>query len=185
MAELIRQLADTPLPLIFIGVGTIFLFLAAGGRFGATVIADKIRPVFAGTVGLFFVIAGIVMHYRAHPEETVSAMEQRQPTVIRTVPENGATGVEGSLRNISVTFDRGMADGCWSWVAESAETFPEVTGEPAYSDDRSTCSLPVKLEEGKTYVILINSPERKNFKDEQGVPAKRYRLTFTTERKAE
>ncbi|ASQ90510.1 hypothetical protein CHL67_05875 [Prosthecochloris sp. GSB1] len=42
-----------------------------------------------------------------------------------------------------------MADGCWSCVAESAETFPLVTGEPAYSNDLATRSLPVRPEKGE------------------------------------
>ncbi len=181
MVELLRQLAETPLPLVFIGAGILFLFLAAGGRFGAISVTDKIRPAFTGTVGLFLVIAGITMQYRPQPGEAVpSPQPQNPPSVVSTSPADGSTGVDPSLAGLSVTFDRKMADGCWSWVAESKETFPKATGEPAYSEDGTTCTLPVQLESGRTYVVLINSPERKNFKDPGGVPAREYRLTFTT-----
>lgn len=101
------------------------------------------------------------------------------PTVVKTVPENGAKEVDPGLTEIRVTFSKDMRDGSWSWTQRSDDSYPEVTGKPHYVDKR-TCVLPVKLEPGKTYWIGLNSARFGNFKDPAGRSAVPFPLSFTT-----
>jgi beta-lactamase regulating signal transducer with metallopeptidase domain len=109
----------------------------------------------------------------------VAELENANPVVVKTVPENGAQDVDPGLTEIRVTFNKDMHDGTWSWTQRSDDTFPEVTGKPHYVDKR-TCVLPVKLEAGKTYHISINSERFRNFKDVGRRPAIPYPLDFKT-----
>ncbi len=100
--------------------------------------------------------------------------------VIKTIPKNGGTDVDPSLGEIRVSFSKPMLEKSWSWSYEDKNTFPEVTGEPHYTDNGTTCVLPVKLQPNKRYVIWINTARLKNFKDQSGTPAGPYKLTFMT-----
>jgi RNA polymerase sigma-70 factor (ECF subfamily) len=102
------------------------------------------------------------------------------PVVLKTVPQEGAVDVDPALNEIKVTFSKEMQNGSWSWVTLSKETFPEVTGKISYDKDRRTCTLPVKLEPGKTYAIFINSQRFANFKDPAGNKSVPYLLLFRT-----
>jgi RNA polymerase sigma-70 factor (ECF subfamily) len=106
-------------------------------------------------------------------------LENANPVVIKTVPENGAQDVDPNLTEIRVTFSKDMHDGSWSWTQRSDDTFPEVTGKPHYVDKR-TCVLPVKLEPSKMYHLSINSERFRNFKDVGRRPAIPYPLDFKT-----
>lgn len=105
------------------------------------------------------------------------------PKVISTNPKNDASGVDPSLSKITVTFDKPMLDKGWSWSYEEKDSFPQTTGQPSYTDNGTTCMLPVKLEPGKRYVIWINTARFRNFKDRSGNAAEPYRLVFTTREK--
>jgi len=102
-----------------------------------------------------------------------------QPVVVSTEPARGETDVDPALPEIRVTFNKEMVDGSWSW-SETAEPYPETTGEPFYLDDHKTCVLPVKLEPQTEYVLWINSEKYRNFKDTHGLRAVPYALYFTT-----
>lgn len=102
------------------------------------------------------------------------------PVVVQTVPTNGDTQVDPALAEIRVVYSRPMMDGSWSWSQMSDETFPHTTGEARYLADRKTCVLPVKLEPGRTYEILLNSEKFTNFRDAEGRPAVPHRLRFQT-----
>jgi Bacterial Ig-like domain len=102
------------------------------------------------------------------------------PVVVKTVPEAGSTGVDSAITEIRVTFSKPMQDGSWSWTGR--EYFPKTTGKPHYLADGRTCVLPVKLEPGQTYLIGINSPSHRNFKDRKGRPAMPYLLAFETKK---
>jgi hypothetical protein len=101
------------------------------------------------------------------------------PVVVKTVPEAGALDVDPSLTEIKATFSKSMTDGSWSWAQRSDETFPG-SGKPHYEKDKRTCVLPVKLEPGRTYLVMLNSDRFKNFKDADGRPAVPYVLVFQT-----
>ena len=102
------------------------------------------------------------------------------PVVISTSPQAYANDVTPSLDTITVTFDQKMKDNSWSWTG-TGEKYPKTTGQPSYDPNRTTCSLPVKLEPGKVYWVGINSRIYQNFKSaEYGAPAKRYVILFAT-----
>lgn len=103
-----------------------------------------------------------------------------RPVVAEAFPKTGAKEVDPASTEIRVTYNKPMADGSWSWVKNSSETFPQATGDVHYLKDMKTCVMPVKLEPGKKYVIWFNSQNHQNFKDTEGRPAVPYLLTFTT-----
>ena len=105
------------------------------------------------------------------------------PRVIATNPKNGSAEVDPSLSRITVTFNKPMLDKSWSWSYEDKDSFPQTAGEPSYTENGTTCVLPVKLEPGKRYVIWINTARFKNFKDRNGNAVEPYRLVFTTRQK--
>ncbi len=109
-------------------------------------------------------------------------MPLSSPKVIATNPKNGATSVDPAMSKITVTFSRPMKNYSWSWVREDENSFPELTEKTHYVDEK-TCVLPVKLRPGKSYVIWINSPIYKNFRDPNGNAAEPYRIEFTTRKK--
>jgi len=106
--------------------------------------------------------------------------DTQAPNVIATVPSNGEMNVDPSIREISVTFDEEMQDGNWSWVYTIRSQFPEMDGDPFYTQDFTKNTLPVKLESNKEYVIWINSQNFNNFKDKAGNSAVPFKLVFKT-----
>jgi hypothetical protein len=105
------------------------------------------------------------------------------PKIIATNPKNGAAEVDPSLLKITVTFNKPMVDKSWSWSYEDKGSFPQTAGQPYYTDNGTTCVLPVKLEPGKRYVVWVNTARFKNFKDKSGNAVEPYKLTFTTRQK--
>ncbi len=85
-----------------------------------------------------------------------------------TPPKVVSKVVGESKDKLLVTFDKPMGGGC-SWTKAGGE-FPETTGKVSWSDDKKTCTLPVKLEAGKTYRVGINSASAINFQSASGVP---------------
>lgn len=102
------------------------------------------------------------------------------PSVLQTTPENGDRGVDPQLSELSVTFSEEMQDGNWSWVYESENTFPEMTGQARYTDATTRNVLPVRLEPNKEYVVWINAEKFSNFRDKAGNSVIPYKLTFKT-----
>jgi hypothetical protein len=102
------------------------------------------------------------------------------PVVVKTIPESGSLGVDPGLTEIRVTFSKEMRADGWSCVTLSKESFPSTTGDPKYDRDKRTFVLPVKLEPGRTYALLLNSEKYKNFKDVKGNSALPYLLVFET-----
>lgn len=110
-----------------------------------------------------------------------AAEEQRSqvPAIVSTEPEALQRDIPADLDKITVTFDRPMKDGSWSWTG-GGETFPESAGKIAYDSRRMTCTMPVKLQPGKVYWVGVNSPSHTNFKSTRGIPAPRYVILFAT-----
>lgn len=106
------------------------------------------------------------------------AQAQTAPTVVSTFPPMGST-IPAGVDELSVTYDRPMAQG-WSFATGGEKSFPEITGTPMLSPDRRTISVAVHLRPNSSYVVWLNTERYKNFKDEQGVAAEPYRLTFST-----
>ena len=85
------------------------------------------------------------------------------------------------LTEIRVTFSKEMlTQEMWSWVMVSKESFPRITGDIKFLNDKRTCVAPVKLEAGKTYVVWFNSRNYQNFKDKNHYSAIPYLLVFQT-----
>lgn len=103
------------------------------------------------------------------------------PVVVKTVPQSGDTQVDAAkVKEIRVTFSKDMIVQSWSWSQISDETFPKITGKIRYEKDKRTCTAPVSLEPGHTYVIWLNSQKFGNFKDVDGHSAVPYLLVFET-----
>ena len=102
------------------------------------------------------------------------------PLIVETSPKVGATEVDPSLKEITVTFDRDMSRGGWSWTGGGPDYPPIPEGQkPSYRGKR-TCVLPVKLEPGHYYRVGINSKSHRNFRSADGVPARPSAIYFTT-----
>ena len=110
-------------------------------------------------------------------------VETMPPSVIKTFPQAGDTGVDPSLTEIRATFSKDMqTNKMWSWCAHSPGTFPEIDQTKIrFLADKRTCVLPVKLKAGKTYVIWINTQKYNYFKDKNGNSAIPYLLVFQTQ----
>ena len=105
------------------------------------------------------------------------------PVVVKTSPQAGVTGVDPTLGEIRVTFSKTMQTReMWSFVKASADSFPEVAGQPHYLSDERTIVLPVRLEPGRTYAMWINSAQHDAFRDRGHNPAVPYLLVFQTRR---
>ncbi len=101
------------------------------------------------------------------------------PLVISTKPENFSNNVSADTKEISVTFNKEMMDKSWSWVKWNY-TFPEITGQISYDKTKTICTLPVKLEPGKAYLLRINAGQYSSFMTADGVKAQPFVFVFST-----
>jgi hypothetical protein len=67
MAEIIRALQDTSVPTILIVGGIAFLFIAVGGRLGAKVTTDQVRPGYAAGIGILLLLIGLALNLMPVP----------------------------------------------------------------------------------------------------------------------
>ena len=121
------------------------------------------------------VMASCGSAWSAELEMSVAALP---PVVVKTVPQAGDTQVDPSITEVRGTFSKKMTTGKnYSWAGAEDSW---VAGQPRWLADGKTCVLPVKLEPGKTYVVWLNSPSFRNFKDSRGQSAIPYLLVFET-----
>ena len=133
------------------------------------------RFVIPFLIGFIIICAAIT---QAESEVSVRSMP---PVVIKTIPQAGDTSVDPFIEEIRITFSKEMMiDNMWSWVMISKESFPKITGQVKYLNDKKTCIAPVKLEPGKTYVVWFNSERYNAFRDKDNNPAVPYLLVFET-----
>ncbi|MDP6111409.1 MAG: Ig-like domain-containing protein [Planctomycetota bacterium] len=105
--------------------------------------------------------------------------------VIKTEPENRATGVDFTIQEIKVTYDRSMDQGSWSWIIHTnLGLYPGYRGSanPRWEDKGKTCVLPVKLSPDTVYAIGVNSFRHTGFKDETGKTAVPHVWVFKTKK---
>lgn len=106
------------------------------------------------------------------------------PCVVKTEPANREKGVDFTLREIKVTFDRPMeTKRSWSWMMHSKlGVYPGYRGsaEPRWENDGRTCVLPVKLSPNTVYAIGANSIGYTGFRDKTGKIAVPYAWVFKT-----
>jgi RNA polymerase sigma-70 factor (ECF subfamily) len=109
------------------------------------------------------------------------SVKSMSPSVVKTVPQCGATDVNPALKEITATFSKDMiTERMWSVCQISKETFPETAGQIRYKVDKRTCVVPVKLEAGKTYVLWFNRAQFNSFRDTANNPTVPYQLVFET-----
>jgi beta-lactamase regulating signal transducer with metallopeptidase domain len=101
------------------------------------------------------------------------------PHIVKSIPEQGATGVDPALTEITVTFDRDMGKGM-SWTGGPPLFPPTDDSREVRWTDARTCVLPVKLAKGAFYRLGINSTSHQNFRDAGGVPAPCSVIAFAT-----
>jgi len=124
-------------------------------------------------------LIGLVAVAQTAKEVSVKSMA---PSVVKTVPQSGATDVDPATTEITVTFSKDMiTDRMWSVCQISDETFPEV-GKIHYESDKRTCVVPVKLQPGKTYVLWFDQARFNSFRDVQNHPSVPYMLVFETKK---
>ena len=100
------------------------------------------------------------------------------PVIVATSPEIGATDVDPTLKEITVTFDRDMQKGM-SWTG-GGPAFPADENRKAEWRDARTCALPVTLAKGKAYRVGINSKSYQNFRSQDGQPTPPAAIYFVT-----
>jgi hypothetical protein len=108
------------------------------------------------------------------------------PRVVKTEPANLAEGVEYTLKEIKVTFDRKMkGDQSWSWILQqNIGVYPgyRSSGPPKWENGGKTCVLPVKLSPDTLYAVGVNSYRHTGFKDTNGKIAIPYTWVFKTKK---
>jgi hypothetical protein len=131
---------------------------------------------------MIYFLAGILtLGFGAVRADNQISVDSMPPVVVRTVPQAGDTAVDPSIPEIRVTFSKEMlTQEMWSWVMVSKESFPRISGDIKFLDDKRTCVAPVKLEAGKTYVVWFNSRNYQHFKDKNHHSAIPYLLVFQT-----
>jgi hypothetical protein len=102
------------------------------------------------------------------------------PTIVALNPINGAQSVSPGLKELRVTFNAPMQEGC-SWTGGGPE-FPTIPDgkKPYWTEDHKTCVLPVELRPGSLYRLGLNSVSFKNFRSMGGVALMPVAYTFKT-----
>ena len=101
------------------------------------------------------------------------------PHVVATFPSAGARVEPGPLR-LSVTFDRPMQTGSYSFVGDP-HTLPDCGSTPEQSADGRTFTLSCRLEPHHGYTIGFNGGRFRNFTaEDDGAPAEPSILRFST-----
>ena len=101
------------------------------------------------------------------------------PAIVSTSPTVGATEVDPSITEITVTFDQDMQDGM-SWTGGGPDFPPAREGQKAHWLNKRTCVLPVKIEAAHYYRVGINSKSYLNFASAHGAAALPSAIFFTT-----
>ena len=104
----------------------------------------------------------------------------QMPKIVKLTPINGAKDVSPSLKELRVTFNVAMEDGC-SWTGGGPE-FPTIPDgkKPFWTEDHKTCVLPVELNPNSQYRLGLNSPSYRNFRSAGGVALTPVTYTFKT-----
>ncbi len=108
---------------------------------------------------------------------TEKKIAEAAPRVVATQPDFGAE-IEPGPFLLSVTFDRPMQAGSFSFVQKSAETWPVCRSLPEQSGDGRTFTLRCTAEAGGDYEVWFNSPPYMNFGSVDGVSAEPFQLLF-------
>jgi beta-lactamase regulating signal transducer with metallopeptidase domain len=116
---------------------------------------------------------------KAKSKASAEADKEAVPHIVKSIPAQGATGVDPGINEIAVTFDRDMGKGM-SWTGGPPLFPPTDDSREARWTDARTCVLPVKLAKGAFYRLGINSTSHLNFRDAGGTPAACSVIAFAT-----
>jgi hypothetical protein len=102
------------------------------------------------------------------------------PMIVALSPVNGAQDVSPGLKELRVTFNVPMQEGC-SWTGGGPE-FPTIPDgkKPFWTEDQKTCVLPVELRPNSQYHLGLNSMSFKNFRSAGGIPLTPVAYAFKT-----
>ncbi len=102
------------------------------------------------------------------------------PRVVKMFPENGATDVDPSVRELRVTFDRDMTVGRNYSYCGGGPMFPKIIGQPKWVDKRTVVAK-VKLEPDHDYSLALNCPpDGQSFRSAEGIVLERLPWSFST-----
>jgi hypothetical protein len=146
------------------------------GKFYRVGINSKSHKNFKSTAGTPVAPTAIAFTTKGADATVVASLQP--PKVIRTDPPNGSTNVSPSVTQIVVTFDKPMSGG-FSWTG-GGDNYPETSGPPQWNDDKTVCTLPVKLKPKWTYRLGLNSKHAINFQSPFGIPLEPVAYTITT-----
>ena len=91
----------------------------------------------------------------------------RGPQIVKAIPADGDQQVDAGLSMLELHFDRPM-DGGMSVFGDP----PEISGKPAWNDEKKVLKIPVKLRAGQSYQMWLNKSEetRGGFRSAAGEP---------------
>jgi len=112
-------------------------------------------------------------------DEAGPANPSGPPRIVSSTPRTGDTEVDSGLQQVTVTFDRDMDTGGYSWTGGAPE-FPGREDQRPQWRDKRTCVLPVKVEAARYYRVGINAPSFRNFRSTTGVAVTPTAIHFTT-----
>jgi hypothetical protein len=127
----------------------------------------------------------IVSYFDALPERVgamKSAYDATRPRVVSVSLANDATGVDPSVSEILVRFDRAMADDAFAVraVAGRNDRMPTVTARELDAKG-TTLRLGVRLEPNRSYEFQLNGAAGQGFRTREGdIPLAPYILRFAT-----
>lgn len=101
-----------------------------------------------------------------------AAREAAGPRIVHRSPAEGATVPAGEAV-LELRFDRAMSPG----LAIFGEV-PEITGKPAWSEDRTTLRIPARLAAGTRYRLQLNNEDALRIKAADGAPLPPTAWTF-------
>ena len=133
---------------------------------------------FRGTNGIAAATSAIYFSTKGASAELKS--KTLAPRIVSINPRNETNNVSPDLKELRVTFDMPMGEGC-SWTGGGPD-FPKIPDgkKPYWTDDHKTCVLPVELKPNQQYLMGLNSPSYKNFQSAGGVPLPPTKYTFKT-----
>lgn len=103
------------------------------------------------------------------------------PYVVTTTPAMLATIAPGPF-TLSVTFDRPMQPGSFSFVRSDRGAYPACDGAPQQSADGRSFAMTCTAVAGQAYSVGFNSARDRNFKSVAGVAAEPSLLSFDAKR---
>jgi bla regulator protein BlaR1 len=101
------------------------------------------------------------------------------PRIVSSSPRTGDTEVDPGLHEVTVTFDRDMDTGGYSWTGGGPE-FPGREDQRPLWRDKRTCVLPVKVDAARYYRVGINAPSFRGFRSATGLTVIPTAIHFTT-----